>query len=220
MDRGSRRKALGLLMAASTALVVSACGPAKPASNDSGPVTITVTALPAATDPVNRQRFLDDIAAFQKLHPTIKVDAQEGKMDPQTFATKLAGGQLEDVFYVYFTDPANLIAKHQVAEITSYLNDFPSTKQIKPTLLRVFSDAGGQAYGLPWTNYSMGLLYNRALLTKAGLDPAKPPATWDAVRDAAKKIAALGDGTVGYGDYSNSNNRGWHFTGELYSVGR
>ena len=35
-------------------------------------------------------------------------------MDPQTFPAKLAGGQLEDVFYVYFTDPASLIAKRQV----------------------------------------------------------------------------------------------------------
>ncbi len=39
-------------------------------------------------------------------------------MDPQTFAAKLAGGQLEDVFYVYFTDPASLIAKRQVADVT------------------------------------------------------------------------------------------------------
>ncbi len=36
---------------------------------------------------------------------------------------------------------------------------------------------------------------------------------------AAKKITALGDGTVGYGDYSKSNTGGWHFTAELYSLG-
>ncbi len=220
MDTGGRRKAVGLLMAASVALVVGACGSSpKPASNDNAPVSITVNALPAATDPVNRQKFLDDIAAFEKLHPNIKIDAHEGKMDPQTFATKLAGGQLEDVFYVYFTDPANLIAKHQVAEITSYLKDFPSAQQVKPTLMRVFSDANGKVYGLPWTNYSMGLLYNRTLFTKAGLDPDKPPATWADVRSAAAKIAALGNGTVGYGDYSKSNTGGWHFTAELYSLG-
>jgi ABC-type glycerol-3-phosphate transport system substrate-binding protein len=140
-------------------------------------------------------------------------------MDPQTFATKLAGGQLEDVFYVYFTDPANLIARHQVAEITGYLKDFPATQQIKPALTRVFSDPGGKVYGLPWTNYSMGLLYNRALFTRAGLDPDKPPTSWADVRAAAAKIAALGGGTVGYGDYSKSNTGGWHFTAELYSIG-
>ena len=58
----------------------------------------------------------------------------------------------------------------------------------------------------------MGLLYNRALFTKAGLDPDKPPTTWDEVRADAKKIAALGNGTVGYADYSKNNQGGWHFT--------
>jgi multiple sugar transport system substrate-binding protein len=65
----------------------------------------------------------------------------------------------------------------------------------------------------------MGLLYNRALFTQAGLDPNKPPATWDDVRTDAKAIAALGNGTVGYADYSASNEGGWHFTAELYSQG-
>jgi ABC-type glycerol-3-phosphate transport system substrate-binding protein len=65
----------------------------------------------------------------------------------------------------------------------------------------------------------MGLIYNRALFEKAGLDPDRPPATWDELRTAAQKIAALGDGTVGYADYSAQNQGGWHFTAELYSQG-
>ena len=65
----------------------------------------------------------------------------------------------------------------------------------------------------------MGLIYNRQLFKKAGLDPEKPPATWAEVRAAAKKIAALGNGTVGYAEYSAQNQGGWHFTAELYSQG-
>jgi multiple sugar transport system substrate-binding protein len=213
------RRLASLALAVSVAAMTTACSTSKPGANDNGVVTITVNALPAATDSINRQKFLDDVAAFQKLHPNIKIDAREGKMDPQTFAAKLAGGQLENVFYVYFTDPANLIAKRQVADITSYLDAFPVSKQIKPNLLKVFSDPAGKVYGLPWTNYSMGLLYNRTLFQQAGLDPTNPPTSWDQVRAAAQKIAALGNGTVGYGDYSKSNTGGWHFTAELYSIG-
>jgi ABC-type glycerol-3-phosphate transport system substrate-binding protein len=65
----------------------------------------------------------------------------------------------------------------------------------------------------------MGLIYNRQLFQKAGLDPDKPPVTWEEVRADAKKIAALGGGTVGYADYSAQNQGGWHFTAELYSQG-
>ncbi|NED57154.1 extracellular solute-binding protein, partial [Micromonospora aurantiaca] len=74
-------------------------------------------------------------------------------------------------------------------------------------------------YGLPRQNYTMGLFYNRKLFTKAGLNPDAPPKTWAEVRDAAKKIGALGGGVVGYAELSAKNQGGWHFTTSLYSQG-
>ena len=64
----------------------------------------------------------------------------------------------------------------------------------------VFKD-GDKTYGLPRNNYNMGLVYNRKLFTQAGLNPDSPPKTWSEVQEAAKKIAALGAGYVGYGEY-------------------
>ena len=208
-------------LAAAALLLASACsgGSEDTPAAGTGPVTIVVNGLPPETDPVNRANFEADVAAFRAKHPNIKVDAREGMMDPQTFAAKLAGGQLEDVFYVYFTDPQALIRKRQVSDITKYLGEFPNTRDIKPELMRVFSDADGKAYGLPSQNYSMGLVYNRTLFTTAGIDPNNPPKTWPEVRAAAKKISALGGNVVGYGDYSKSNTGGWHFTAEMYSLG-
>ena len=217
LHTGFSRRAFTLLAAGSLALpLLAACGE-EPAVED-GPVTITVNALPPETDKAGRDAFLADVKAFEAANPNIKIDAKEGKMDPQTFAAKLAGGQLEDVFYVYFTDPASLIAKKQVADITPYLGEGPAIAQIKPELMKIFQ-ADGKTYGIPWTNYSMGLLYNRELFKQAGLDADKPPTTWEGVREAAKKIAALGPDYVGYGDYSKSNTGGWHFTAEIYSQG-
>ncbi|HEV7657284.1 MAG TPA: extracellular solute-binding protein [Mycobacteriales bacterium] len=200
---------------------VAACGSGSDESADAaGPVTITVNGLPPATDTVNRKNYMDDVAAFTKKYPNIKLNPKEGFMDPATFAARLAGGQLEDVFYVYMTDPASLIAKHQVSEITPYLNNVvPAAKEIKPSLMKVFSDGSGKVYGLPFANYSLGLIYNRDLFTQAGLDPNAPPTSWAEVRTDAKKIAALGNGIAGYGDYSKSNTGGWHFTAELNSLG-
>lgn len=219
MIRTRLRTAAGLLLAAGLAVSAAGCGDDEGGSSADGKVTITVNGLPPATEAANHKRFLDNVAEFERLNPDIKIDAREGKMDPQTFAAKLAGGQLEDVFYVYFTDPASLIAKRQVADISPYAKEFPVIDQVKPEIRKVFSDSDGKLYGLPYKNYSLGLLYSRPLFTKAGLDPDNPPKTWADVRTAAQKIAALGNGTVGYGEYSKSNTGGWHFTAELYSVG-
>jgi ABC-type glycerol-3-phosphate transport system substrate-binding protein len=217
------RSALGLLLIGSVAMSAAACGKSDDASGKDaagGNVTLVINGLPPATEKVNHDRFLANVAEFEKANPTIKLKVNEGKMDPQTFQAKLAGGQLEDVFYVYFTDPANLIAKHQVSDISKYLKDSaPVASQIKPEVLKVFQDADGKTYGLPAKNYSMGLIYNRDLFKQAGLDPNSPPKTWAEVREDAKKIAALGKDYVGYGDYSKNNTGGWHFTAELNTLG-
>ncbi len=221
--RSRTRRACGAALAAGLLLAaLTACGSSKDddAADAAGPVTITVNGLPPATDKVNRQNYMDDVAAFTKKYPDIKLNPKEGFMDPATFAARLAGGQVEDVFYVYLTDPASLIAKHQVSDISPYLNEVvPAAASIKPSLMKVFSDDSGKVYGLPFANYSLGLVYNRDLFTQAGLDPDKPPATWAEVRADAKKIAALGNGIAGYGDYSKSNTGGWHFTAEINSIG-
>ena len=222
MDGIRTRQALVLSIATALALGLTACGGSSSGSAGSGGdgvVTISVNGMPAATQTVDRKNFEDDVKAFEAGHPKIKIDAREGQMDPSTFAAKLAGGQLEDVYYVYFTDPAGLIQRHQAKDITAELKEFPGLADIRPALQDVFRDAAGKVYGVPGGNYSLGLVYNRALFAKAGLDPDKPPTTWEEVRTAAQRITALGDGVTGYADYSKNNQGGWHLTSWIYSMG-
>lgn len=215
----SRRRLIGVGIACVLTGGLAACGGSTSSGGKDGVVTISVNGMPPKTQPVDRKYFEDDVKAFEKEHPKIKIDAREGQMDPKTFSAKLAGGQLEDVYYVYFTDPAGLIQRRQGAAITDYVKNTPRVKDIKPEYLKVFTGPDGKLYGLPNGQYSLGLIYNRALFKKAGLDPDKPPTTWEGVRAAAKKITALGDGTVGYADYSKNNQGGWHFTSWVYSMG-
>ncbi|GIH04659.1 sugar ABC transporter substrate-binding protein [Rhizocola hellebori] len=217
MDRRTFSRALGVVLAASLATVTAACSEEPEAPK--GPVTITVNGLPPETNAAQRKTFLDDVKEFEAANPNIKIDAKEGTMDAQTFPARLAGGQLEDVFHVWFTDPANLIAKKQVADISAYTKEFPAFAQLRPDLLKIFSGPDGKVYGVPTEQYTLGLMYNRNLFKAAGLDPDKPPTTWAEVRTAAKAISALGNGTVGYGEYSKNNTGGWHFTAEMYSRG-
>ncbi|WP_020666444.1 ABC transporter substrate-binding protein [Amycolatopsis nigrescens] len=221
MKRLGVRRLVSSLTTAAVVLGLVACGSgdAGDGQGPGGKVTITVSGQPPQTQPFERTIFDQDVAEFEASHPDIDIEPHEGFMDPKVFSSKLAGGQLEDVFYVYFTDPAQIIARRQAADITDEVAALPQVANLQPQLLDNFKDAKGRVYGLPTANYSMGLLYNRALFSKAGLDPDRPPKTWDEVRAAAKRIAALGDGTVGYADLSKNNQGGWHLTGWLYSLG-
>jgi multiple sugar transport system substrate-binding protein len=218
MHRTLTRRATVLLVVAGLGL--TACGSEstdQPAAG--GKVAITVTGQPPKTQAVERKLFDQDVAEFEAAHPDIDIQPHEGFMDPKTFSAKLAGGQLEDVYYVYFTDPASIIARRQAADITDAAKDLPVMKQLQQPLIDIFKDRNGKLYGLPTANYSMGLLYNKALFTAAGLDANKPPATWEEVREAARKIAALGNGTVGFADLSKNNQGGWHLVTWAYAMG-
>ncbi|WP_414639044.1 ABC transporter substrate-binding protein [Actinophytocola sp.] len=209
---------MSLLLALGLGVGLGACGESTDGAGADGTITITVNGQPPKTQPFERRIFDEDVAEFERTHPDIDIQPREGFMDPKTFSTKLAGGQLEDVFYVYLTDPASLIARRQAADITDYVKDVPHYDELQPTLKQIFT-RDGRVYGLPTANYSMGLLYNRTLFTRAGLDPNQPPTTWAEVRDAARKITALGDNTVGFAEYSKNNQGGWHFTAWMYSAG-
>lgn len=54
--------------------------------------------------------------------------------------------------------------------------------------LRVNAMEGGRVYGIPFHNSTPLLYINEAAFREAGLDPAKPPATWVQWVDAAKKL--------------------------------
>ena len=217
------RRGLSLLLVAGLGLVAASCGSGdanKPAADADGPVTITVGCEPPKSNPKEREAWEADVAAFHTAHPNITVQGKDAFpcINPDTFQAKLAGGTQEDLFYVYYTDVRKIIEKKQAADISQYVGTVTAVKDLRPDVMGVFKD-GDTTYGLPRNNYNMGLVYNRKLFTQAGLDPANPPKTWDDVREAAKKIAALGPGYVGYGEYSAGNTGGWHFAAELYARG-
>ncbi|SNY57395.1 ABC transporter substrate-binding protein [Paractinoplanes atraurantiacus] len=188
-----------------------------------GKTTITVDCQPVGAQKELLANWNADVAAFEKDNPdiTIKsVSVGEQCNNPPDFTARLAGGTMTDVFYGYMTDLSQVLDSGQAMEITSLANKdtIPTWDSVDPALKEVFTD-GGKLYAVPVKNYSMGLVYNKALFKKAGLDPAAPPKTWAEVRTAAKKISALGGGIAGFSEYSAGNTGGWHFTAEIYSQG-
>ncbi|MBU2662749.1 sugar ABC transporter substrate-binding protein [Actinoplanes bogorensis] len=220
------RKAAALALAAGLGISLAACSTK---SNDdsgtdvSGKVTITVDCQPVGAQKELLANWNADVEAFQKENPdiTIKsVSVGEQCNNPPDFTARLAGGTMTDVFYGYMTDLQQVLDSGQAMDITSAVSKdtIPTWDSVDPAIKDVFTEEG-KLYAIPVKNYSMGLVYNKTLFKKAGLDAANPPKTWAEVRAAAKKIAATGGGVAGYSEYSAGNTGGWHFTAETYSQG-
>ncbi len=63
----------------------------------------------------------------------------------------------------------------------------------------------GKLYGIPTNNETHGFIWNKAIFEKAGLDPEKPPATWEDVKNFSKQIKDK-TGKAGYGVVAKLNN--------------
>lgn len=223
----ARRPAAVVGLAVIGAVSVAACssgGGGNSTGGSDGHVTITVGCEPPKTQAAQRQFFVQDVQLFEKANPnvTVKGDDTNPCDDPATFDAKLASGKMDNVFYTYFTDAANVIGSGQAADIAKYAGQVKNLSSLQPDLVNLYRQggkSGGDLYGVVKSNYTLGLLYNKSLFQRAGLNPSQPPTTWDQVRADAKKISALGHGIVGYGDYSAASVGGWHFTAEMYSLG-
>ena len=202
---------------ASTAPAATTAASAPPAAEHK-PVTITVGVLrPGATqdavDALNLQ-----VSEFQAKYPWITVVPEEYNWTAATFTVALAGGTLPDVFTIPFTDGKGLIAQHQIVNIDSRIRALPYADKFNPNVLVNGQDDTGAIGAVPIAAYGMSLTYNRTLFKQAGLDPDKPPTTWDEVRTAAKAIADK-TGVAGFAEMATSNTGGWQLTTATYARG-
>ena len=223
MSAPQYRKVAALTLAAGLGVGLAACTTKNDGNDAGGKVVITVDCQPVGAQAELLRDWNADVAAFEQLHPNIKIKSVSvgAQCDnPPDFTARLQGGTVTDVFYGYMTDLPQVIDSGQAMEITKFVtkDTIPTWESVDAGAKATFSE-GDKIWGIPTKNYSMGLVYNKTLFQQAGLDAKNPPKTWGEVRTAAKKIAALGNGIAGYSEYSAGNTGGWHFTAEMYSQG-
>ncbi|GMA23670.1 sugar ABC transporter substrate-binding protein [Luteimicrobium album] len=214
------RRGLAALVAVGLVATIAACssgGGDDDTVDTSAPVTIKVQGLPVATDKANRAAFQKNVEQFEADNPNITVKATDEIYSSAAFTTQFAGGTAPTVIVVPFTEPAALIAREQVADISKEIADIGELDSLNPAALGVLK-ADDKLYGVPQNVYALGLVYNRELFTKAGLDPDKPPATWDEVRADAKAIKEK-TGVAGFGSMTSNGTGGWQLTAQTVSSG-
>jgi multiple sugar transport system substrate-binding protein len=228
MSATIRRAIAGLGVVALATTAAACAGPtasspsasqAPSSSAPAAPVNLTVVGLLPGATPEAQKNLANQVKLFEDANPNITVTTKEYEWKATTFAADLAGGTLPDVFEIPFTDAKTLIANGQIADMNDQLGEFPFGGAFNPNVLQYGQGPDGHAYAIPAKSvYGIGLHYNRELFSKAGLDPDKPPTTWDEVRAYAKQIA---DKTkaAGYVQMTQSNTGGWQLTVATYSRG-
>lgn len=181
-------------------------------------VTVRVAGEPPESAKVDLASFQAQVAAFERQHPDITIAPSSYYFDPGTFYTRFAAGQAEDVVGVYFTDTQFIFDHGYAADVDKLVRSWHYFSSFDPRVLSAATGPHGHLYGVPLGANTLGLLYNRALFRKVGLDPDKPPTTWDQFRAYAKRLTN-GKGHYGFADVSTQNQGGWHFTMWLYSAG-
>ena len=133
------------------------------------------------------------VAAFQKEHPDIKVSAVYAGNYDDTRTKALAAlraGQPVQLSVLFSIDLFELIDQDAILpfdEIATTAEDKAWLDGFYPALM-ANSKTGGKTWGVPFQRSTIVLYYNKDAFKEAGLDPEKPPATWDEMAAMGQKL--------------------------------
>jgi sn-glycerol 3-phosphate transport system substrate-binding protein len=184
MIRASRRR---LLQTAGAALALPAVGRAADVVTD-----ISFYFPVAVGGPITK--IVDGYAAdFQRENPSIKVTPiyagtyQDTLTKAQTALKAKAGPQLA---VLLSTDAFSLIDDDLIVPIDTVATsdaDRAWLRSFYPAFLRN-GEINGHTWGVPFQRSTIVLYWNKVAFQDAGLDPERPPATWDEHATAAQRL--------------------------------
>lgn len=136
---------------------------------------------------------------FNQQHPDFKiVPVYKGNYE-QSLAAGIAavrGGNAPAILQVYEVGTATMMASHAIKPVYQVFKDagIPfDEKQFVPTIAGYYSDAKtGQLLSEPFNSSTPVLYYNKDAFKKAGLDPEKPPVTWQELETDAAALRKSG----------------------------
>lgn len=130
--------------------------------------------------------WTDDIEAhFMKDNPGIRIqdEAVDFSGHLHQLVTECAAGDCPDVAEAQGNDIASLASAKLIQSLDGYDKAFIDSLNTGSARLVKFN---GTLYGIPWSSDPIGLLYNKELMKKVGLDPNVPPKT---IAEAMRAIA-------------------------------
>jgi len=157
-----------------------------------GPINLTMWIGYTPPPPVNQsQEYLsiqDIVKRYEALHPNVTITLQYVNSDNalQKATVALQGGQQPDISYQYGTNMPQLATAPKLLDLTQRVQDagfnwndfFPGERAV--------ATVNSKVYGVPALVDNLAVVYNKDLLTKAGVPIPTSSWTWDDLRAAAK----------------------------------
>ena len=141
------------------------------------------------------------VADFQKENPDIKVNAiYAGNYNDARIKAlaALKSGQPAQLSVMFSIDTYELIEQDAIVafdDVAKSSEDKDWLKSFYPALMEN-GQTQGKTWGIPFQRSTIVMYYNKDAFRAAGLDPENPPATWDQLVAAGKKLTKKTGGNV------------------------
>ena len=172
--------------------------------------TLSLTAALAGevvwwTPNFNEARARDLVAKFQQANPSITVKLEITTADglPQRVLTALRSGAAPDVIDVQHAWVNGYAQNDLVLPLDAVLKD--RDDYIPASLTYVTWN--NKLWAIPYRIETHAIIFNKGMFKEAGLDPDKPPQTWDELIAAAKRLSkgkVAGFAITGGGEVGNT----------------
>ncbi|MDI3298754.1 MAG: ABC transporter substrate-binding protein [Bacillota bacterium] len=193
---------MGAVLLAGLMTALAACGGSPASSSKSGSTapgasgaqeqtTVTLTLSGWSSSPAELKIVQDQIAAFEKLHPDIKVQWQPVPGDyMQKIQTEIASHTEPDVFYLDSSVAYDLMSQGAIQPLDPYVAKYKTDlSRFVPNLLKAFQYQG-KTYGFPKGFSTLALVYNTRLFQQAGI--GQPPKSWAELEADARQLTRNG----------------------------
>jgi ABC-type sugar transport system permease subunit/ABC-type glycerol-3-phosphate transport system substrate-binding protein len=177
-----------------------------------------------ATDP----RSLARRAVFEAFHnenPDVTVVnagglEMVGDDSDSGFLMSMAGDTAPDVFYVNFRQYYQYVDEGFCRPLDDLIAQDPRVlDRINPTIMGVVKSYDGHVYAMPWYQVALAMYYRRDMFQAAGLDPGKPPRTWDEFYKDGQKLVESKPGLSGFAFGANPGDKAYLWIDFLWQAG-
>ncbi len=194
-------------------------------------LTVSETIVPRSDDmAINGQAQRAVLKAFNERYPWIEV-VRFGGIKLQNVAMDvgplmaIAADIAPSVLYVNFRKSDSYIRQGFLHPLDEYVGELEQSEldeivfpSIKPVIRREGPDSSEHWWAMPYGNFVIALYYRKDLFHEAGLDPDRPPKTWDELLDYAQKLTNPEKAVYGMG-FGGGPTASWNFYTFLLSTG-